>query len=98
LEKNLIIDFVGEIADKDVEVVGGIFLVGGVGLVSPVDADFLYIKSEICGGPKVNCKSCTYRLVNTSAVQGLHGSFSCSRIVVFNKTVIKSLRLKLDRD
>jgi hypothetical protein len=56
LEKNLIIDFVGEIADKDVEVVGGIFLVGGVGLVSPVDADFLYIKSEICGGPKVNCK------------------------------------------
>jgi len=49
LEENLIVDFVREIADKDVKVVGGIFLVGGVGLVSPIDADFLYNKSEICG-------------------------------------------------
>lgn len=42
LEKHLIIDLIGQIANEDVEVVRGILLRGVVGLVSPVDADFLY--------------------------------------------------------
>ena len=41
LEKHLVVDFVGQIANKDVEVVRCVFLCGVVGLVSPVDADFL---------------------------------------------------------
>jgi len=45
LEKNFIIDFVREIADKDMKVIRGIFLIGGVGLVGPVDADFLKKKN-----------------------------------------------------
>ena len=41
MEKDFIIDFVGEITDKDVKVVGGVFLVRGIRLVGPVDTDFL---------------------------------------------------------
>ena len=41
MKQDLIIDFIGQIANKDVEVVRCVFLVGGVGLVGPVDADFL---------------------------------------------------------
>ncbi len=41
LEENLIVDFVGQVADEDVEVTGGIFLGGVVGLVCPVDTNFL---------------------------------------------------------
>jgi hypothetical protein len=43
LEKDLIVDFVGEIADKDVEVVRGVLLGDGVRLVSPVDANLLLV-------------------------------------------------------
>ena len=41
LEKDLIVDFVGQVADEDVEVAGGVFLGGIIGLVGPVDTDFL---------------------------------------------------------
>jgi hypothetical protein len=41
LKKNLIIDFIGQISDEDVEVVRSVFLVRGVGLVGPVDTDLL---------------------------------------------------------
>jgi hypothetical protein len=41
LEEDFVIDFVGEITDKDVEVIRGVFFVGGIGLVGPVDTDFL---------------------------------------------------------
>lgn len=41
LKKNLIVDFVGQIAHEDVEVVRRVFLGRVVGLVGPVDADFL---------------------------------------------------------
>lgn len=40
----------------------------------------------------------TYGLVDPSSVESLHGSFCRSWVVVFNKTIIKSLRLELDRD
>ena len=35
----------------------------------------------------------TYRLVNTSTIEGLHSSLGSSWIVVFDKTVIKTLAL-----
>jgi hypothetical protein len=43
LEKDLIVDLVGEVTDEDVEVVRGVLLGDSVGLVSPVDADFLLV-------------------------------------------------------
>ena len=45
LEEDLIVDFVGEIADKDVEVVRGVLLGGSVRLVSPVDANLLLVNA-----------------------------------------------------
>jgi hypothetical protein len=41
LKEDFIIDFVGEITNKDMEVVRSVFFVGSVGLVGPVDTDFL---------------------------------------------------------
>ena len=41
LHQNLIIDFIAQVTNENMEVVGGIFLVGAVGLVGPVDANFL---------------------------------------------------------
>lgn len=50
LEEDLIIDLVGKIADEDVEVVRGILLGGGVGLVSPVDANLLLVDATAVEG------------------------------------------------
>lgn len=47
LEQDLVIDLVGEITDEDVEVIRCVFLVGVVGLVSPVDTDFLILVSTL---------------------------------------------------
>jgi hypothetical protein len=41
LKKDFIIDLVGEIADEDVKVIRCIFLGRGIGLISPINADFL---------------------------------------------------------
>jgi hypothetical protein len=41
LEEDFVIDFVREITNEDVEVIRGVFFVGGVGLVRPVNTDFL---------------------------------------------------------
>ena len=41
LEQDLVVDFIAQISHEDVEMVRGILLVGAVGLVSPVDANFL---------------------------------------------------------
>ena len=41
LEEDLVINFVREIANENVEVVGGVLLVRGIGLVCPVDTDLL---------------------------------------------------------
>lgn len=43
LQQGLVGDLVGQVADKDVEVARGVFLVGGVGLIGPVDADLAII-------------------------------------------------------
>jgi len=41
LEQNLIVDLVRQISDKDVEVLRSVFFASVVGLVSPVDTNFL---------------------------------------------------------
>lgn len=45
LEQNFIVDFVGKIANKNVEVVRGILLGDSVRLVSPVDANLLLVNA-----------------------------------------------------
>ena len=73
LEKNLIVDLVGKIANEDMKVVRSILLVGSVRLVCPVDADL--------------------SLVDTSAVQSLHGALRRSWVIVLNEAVVESLGL-----
>ena len=42
LKQHLVVDFIGQISDEDVEVTRGVLLVLVVGLVGPVHADFLH--------------------------------------------------------
>ena len=46
MEQNLIVDFITEIADKNVEMVGGVLLVVVIRLVRPVNANFLIVQSS----------------------------------------------------
>lgn len=41
LQQDLVVDFIAQVPDEDVEMVRGVLLVRAVGLVSPVDANFL---------------------------------------------------------
>lgn len=41
MKEDLVIDFVGEIANENVEVIGGILLVRSIRLVRPVDSNLL---------------------------------------------------------
>jgi len=41
LSQNIVVDFVAQVADKDVEMVGSVLFVGVIGLISPVDTNFL---------------------------------------------------------
>ena len=50
LQQDFIIDFVTQITDKDVKVVGGVFLVGTVGLIGPVHSDLLLMDSAAVEG------------------------------------------------
>ena len=88
MKEDFIIDFIREIADEDMEMVRGIFFVRGIGLVCPVDADLL----QDCGQYllQTDKEVRTYRLVDTSAVQSLHGAFCCSWVVVFDKAVVET--------
>ena len=43
MEKDFIVDFVAQITDEDVEMVRSVFLVRSIGLVGPVDANFLVV-------------------------------------------------------
>lgn len=43
LKENLIVDFVGEVTDEDVKVTASVLLVVVVGLVSPIDTNFLKV-------------------------------------------------------
>jgi len=48
LEEDLVVHFIGEIADKDVEMARSVFLASGVGLIGPVHADFLTARVSEC--------------------------------------------------
>lgn len=50
LEQNLVVDFIAEVANEDVEVVRGVLLGDGVGLVGPVDADLLLVNAMAIEG------------------------------------------------
>lgn len=39
----------------------------------------------------------TYRLVDTTSVEGLHRSFGCTWVVVFDEAVVETLALELFR-
>jgi hypothetical protein len=64
LEKDLIVDLIGQVADKDVVVVRSVLLGGVVGLISPVDADFLS-ESDVSRSPSqhasLRCCGCDGR-------------------------------------
>lgn len=40
--EDIIVDLVGKVANEDVEVVGGVLLGRGVGLIGPVDSNLLF--------------------------------------------------------
>jgi hypothetical protein len=42
VRENFVVDLIRKIADEDMKVIASIFLVGLVGLVCPIDTDFLY--------------------------------------------------------
>lgn len=76
------------------EVVRGVFLLIAVGLVGPVDANFLHGSDE--SRQKTAPKPNTYRLVDAAAIQGLHSSLSGTGVIVLDKSVVESLALELE--
>lgn len=92
LGQDLVVDFVAKVANKDVEVVGGVLLARGVGLVSPVDADFLTILSISIRNIRVRF---SYGLVHTSSVQGLHSALGRTGIIVLNESIVVALSLSI---
>ena len=41
MKENFVVDFIAEITNKDVKVIGSVFFVVAIGLVGPIDTDFL---------------------------------------------------------
>lgn len=90
MQKHLIVDLVAKVANEDVKVVGGVFFVGAVGLICPIDTDLLS-KCQLVDGHLWSDE--THSLMDASAIESLHCAFRRSRIVVFNESVIKTLAL-----
>jgi hypothetical protein len=61
LQEDLIVDFVGEVAHEDMEVVRGIFFRIVVRLVGPVDTYLLLVHAAAVKG--LHCTFCTLRIV-----------------------------------
>jgi hypothetical protein len=93
LEQNFIVDFVAQITNEDVEMVGCVFFVVAVGLIGPVDSDFLIMCQATLNS---NMATSTYRLVDPTPVEGRHGSLSSARVVVLDETVIQTFALELE--
>jgi hypothetical protein len=93
LEKDLIVDLVGEIADENVEVVRRIFLGRVVGLVGPVDANFLYLSAR-ARGIRVT-EDCTYVVVHAAAVESRHCAFGGCGVVKFHEAVVEAFLTEL---
>jgi hypothetical protein len=90
LEKDLIVDFVGQVTDEDVEVVGSILLGGVVRLISPVDANFLSESDHtLCLSSALRA----YVVVDATAVESGHASLCRTRIIVFYKSIVETLRV-----
>lgn len=77
------------------EVTRRVFFVGRVGLVRPVDANFLVTSQVSIGiGYMPGRSDQTYNLVDTTPIQSGHGTFGRTRIIVLDKAIIETLRLK----
>lgn len=91
MQENLIVDFVGQIADKNVVVVRGVFFARGVGLIGPINPDFLLLISS--GTGRKDEKTCLS--MDMSAVESCHGALGHIRIVKFNESVVEAFGLEL---
>lgn len=73
------------------EMISSILLARLVGLVGPVDTDFL---SDWLGSySQLKEKLDPYSLMNSSAVQSCHRTLSRTWIIIFNETIVVPLTL-----
>lgn len=70
------------------EVVRSILLAGAIGLVRPVDTDFLRQLETVT---KYHTQKETYRLVDSATIQGLHSPFGRTWVIELNETVVVAL-------
>jgi hypothetical protein len=93
LEKDFIVDLVGQVADENVEVVGRVFLGGVVRLVSPIDADFLTesVPMRTCAAMRARA----YVVVDATPVERRHPSLGRARVVVLDETIVETLGVHL---
>lgn len=94
LEKHLIVDFIAQISDENVEVVRRILLVCAVRLVGPVHTNFLQRSSEAVRY-YAYVRGLAYRLVDATSVERLHGPLGGARVVEFDEAVVVSFTVEL---
>lgn len=70
------------------EVVRSILLAGAVGLVRPVDTDFLRQLELVMNYYE---QKETYRLVDPATIQGLHSPFGRTWVIELDETVVVAL-------
>ena len=78
------------------EMVRSVLFVGVVGLVSPVDADFLLAKITLdMKNQKYEISGNTHRLVDSASIQSLHSPLSRAGVIKLNKAIVVALTVKL---
>ena len=95
MEQDFIVDFIAKIAHENMVVVRSIFLVGIVGLISPVDTNFLDMLLADLTLSTMLAPRLTYRLVDAASVEALHCAFCSTWIVKFDETVVEPFILVL---
>lgn len=70
------------------EVVGSVLLGCIVGLIGPINADFLS-KSE---RERIFPTLRAYVIVDATAVEGLHAALGCSWVIVLDESVVEALQ------
>ena len=76
------------------EMVAGVLLVGLVRLVRPIDPDFLHERRRVRGTVvSLLTLGSTNRLVDSSSVQGGHGTLGGTGIIVLHKAIVVTLGL-----
>lgn len=88
MSQDFVVDFITQIADENMEVVRSILLAGAVGLVCPVDTDFL---GQLDTAMRYHEQKETYRLVDPATIQGLHSPLGRTWVIELNETVIVAL-------